>query len=177
MKNRIWVVLLVISLGINVGFLLHWLWPRLAPAPAAGISAGWHSGPMKRHLGLDSGQSRQLEGERRQVLVQARPLQDALRQKRRELLVLLKGKDARAADLDPLLGEIARLQAAIEKLFIMHSLKMRSVFSPVQLRKYEGFLERGLCPGMMPGQDCVSPAGTGGGLKRGGCESADEKKK
>ena len=173
MKNRIWVVLLVISLGVNIGFLLHWLWPRLAPARAAGVSVGWHSGPMKRHLGLDSGQSRRMEGERRQVLAQARPLQDELRQKRRELLVLLKGKEVREADLDPLLGEIARLQAAIEKLFIMHSLKVQSAFSPAQRRKYEDFLERGLCPGMMPGQDCASPAG----LKRGDCGSRDETNK
>ena len=34
-------------------------------------------------------------------------------------------------------------------MFILHSLKVRGVFSPAQLRKYEGYLERGLCPGMM----------------------------
>ena len=48
---------------------------------------------MKRHLGLSSEQARRMESERRQVLAQARPLQEELRQKRRELFVLLKGKD------------------------------------------------------------------------------------
>jgi hypothetical protein len=171
MKNRLLAVLIVISLGVNIGFLLHWLRPRLFPARAAAISSGWHSGPMKRHLNLDAGQSRRMERERRQVLAQARPLQEELRQKRRELFVLLKGKDVGAADLDPILNEISRLQAAMEKLFILHSLKVRSLFSPAQRLKYEGFLEQGLCPGMMSGEACA-PAKAGQGMKRAGCREA-----
>jgi len=171
MKARLLAVLLVISLGINIGFLLHWLRPRFFPARAAAMSSGWHSGPMKRHLNLDSGQSRRMEGERRQVLAQARPLQEELRQKRRELLVLLKGKDVGAADLDPILNEIARLQAALEKMFILHSLKVRRLFSPAQRLKYEGFLEQGLCPGMMSDEACA-PAKTGRGMSGSGCGAA-----
>ena len=93
MKNRLLIVLLVASLGVNIGFLLHWFWPKIVPAAAAGAPSGWHSGPMKRHLGLSSEQARRMENERRQVLARAKPLQDALRLKRRELFVLLKGKD------------------------------------------------------------------------------------
>jgi len=170
-KTRLLAVLLVISLGINIGFLLHWLRPRLFPARAAVMSSGWHSGPMKRHLNLDSGQSRRMEGERRQVLAQARPLQEELRQKRRELFVLLKGGDVGAADLDPILNEIARLQAALEKMFILHSLKVRSLFSPAQRLKYEGFLEQGLCPGMMSGEACA-PDKTHRGMSDSGCGAA-----
>ena len=177
MKSRVLAVLLVISLGVNVGFLLHWLRPRLAPGRAAGISSGWHSGPMKQHLGLNSDQARRLENERRQVLAQAKPLQEALRQKRRELFLLLKGKDVRDSDLDATLNEIVRLQAAIEKLFILHSLKLRNVFSPAQLRKYEGFLEQGLCPGMMSGEACAPRQGTGGGRNRKSCGNGGETKK
>ena len=155
MKNRLVIILLVVSLGINIGFLLHWCWPKIVPAATARATSGWHAGPMKRHLGLSSEQARRMENERRQVLAQARPLQEALRQKRRELFVLLKGKDVREADLDAILHEISRLQAGIEKVFIRHSLKARSVFSPAQLRKYEGFLERGLCPGLMAEAACA----------------------
>ncbi len=116
MRGRVLAVLLVISLGINIGFLLHWLWPRLVAEKTVAMSSGWHSGPIKRHLNLDARQSRHMESERRQVLAQARPLQEELQQKRRELFVLLKGKDVDAADLDPILNEIARLQAALEKI-------------------------------------------------------------
>lgn len=154
MKNRLMIILLVASLGINIGFLLHWFWPKIVPGAAAGTPSGWHAGPMKRHLGLSSQQARLMENERRQVLAQAKPLQEALRQKRRELFVLLKGKDIRDDNLDVILHEISRLQAGIEKVFILHSLKARSVFSPAQLRKYEGFLERGLCPGLMSEAAC-----------------------
>ena len=46
MKNRIWIVLLVVSLGVNIGFLLHWAWPKIAagqdrrlPSRPAGMPA------------------------------------------------------------------------------------------------------------------------------------------
>jgi hypothetical protein len=173
-KNRIWIILLVVSLGVNIGFLLHWAWPKIAAQGTAGASSGWHAGPLKQHLGLSSVQARHMENERRQVLAEAKPMQDELSRKRRELFLLLKGKDVRASDLDATLGEIARLQAAIEKAFILHSLKVRRFFSPAQLRKYEGFLERGLCPGMLSAGPC--PAGPRGGraMDRSGCRNDAE---
>ncbi len=174
MKNKLWIALLLVSLGVNAGFLLHWAWPRLAHGKAGRADSGWHAGPMKRHLGLSSEQVRQMENERRQVLEQAKPLQDALRQKRRELFVLLKRQEIGEADLDVTLNEIARLQAAIEKIFVLHSLKVRSVFSPEQLRKYEGCLERGLCPGMAAAGSCPPGGMAGPGSARPGCGDMDE---
>jgi hypothetical protein len=162
-KNRVWIILLVVSLGINIGFLLHWAWPRITRGGKAGFSSGWHASPMMRHLGLSCEQARRMEHGRRQVLEQARPLQEALRQKRRELFVLLKRRDVRDADLDATVNEISRLQAALEKMFILHSLEVRSVFSSAQLRKYEGCLERGLCPGMTAGASCSFSKGPGKG--------------
>ncbi|MBN2345428.1 MAG: periplasmic heavy metal sensor [Candidatus Aminicenantes bacterium] len=162
MKRRILPILLVISLGVNIGFLLHWIRPRLASGREAGAAslrggaaaAGWHAGPMRRHLGLDAGQARRMERERRQVLAQVEPLQEEMRRQRRALFVLIKGGAVRDADLDATLGEIARLQAAIEKKFVLHSLKVRSAFSSEQLRKYDGCLERGLCAGISAGESC-----------------------
>jgi len=156
-KKRIWMVLLVVSLGINIGFLLHWFWPKntLGHAPVKGQSPfGWHSGPMRRGLGLDVKQARLMESERRQVFTQAQPLQEQLRLKRRELFLLLKSKAITGAELDLALNEISRLQTEIEKMFILHSLKMKGFLTPAQLEKYDGFFEQGLCPGMMSGKAC-----------------------
>ncbi|MCX6557434.1 MAG: hypothetical protein NTW95_08420 [Candidatus Aminicenantes bacterium] len=125
MKKRIWIVLLVVSLGINIGFLLHWFWPKNVSGYSPGkgqAQFGWHAGPMRRGLGLDSNQARLMENERRQVLAQAQPLQEQLRLKRRELFLLLKSKAVTGAELDIALNEISRLQTAIEKFFILHSL-------------------------------------------------------
>jgi Spy/CpxP family protein refolding chaperone len=177
MKSRSLILLLVISLGVNIGFLLHWAWPKIAPGSAGGAHSGWHTGPMKRHLGLSSEQARRMEGERRQVLDQAKPLQDKLRQKRRELFVLLKGKEVRDSELDTALNEIARLQAALEKIWVLHSLKARSALSPDQQRKYEGCLERGLCPGMLAGASGTHGRMNGHAMKRSGCDPECEKKK
>jgi hypothetical protein len=156
-KNRIWIVLLVISLGINIGFLLHWLWPRIVAGRSAGhgpSQLGWHASPMRHGLGLSGPQARLMEGERRRVVAQVRPLQDELRRKRRELFVLLKKQTVSDAELDPILSDISRLQTSIEKIFIRHSLQVRGYFSPAQMHKFEGYLERGLCPNMVPEAAC-----------------------
>ena len=125
---------------------------------------------MRHNLGLSGQQAQQLEAERRRVLDQAKPLQDELRRKRRELFVLLKQQTVTDAELDPILGEISRLQAGIEKMFIRHSLKARGYFSPQQMHKFEGYLEQGLCPGMEPGASC--PPGKMSG--RPGCENRQD---
>jgi hypothetical protein len=165
MKRWILPLLLVVSLGVNIGFLLHWAWPKIVPGRAAGNIAtrsGWQASPMKRHLGLNARQARQMESERQQVLAQIRPLQDQLRLKRRQLLMLLRKGEVPQVELDSALDDISRLQAAIEKVFILHSLKMKGHFSPAQMRKFEGYLERGLCPNLGSEAACPPMAASAG---------------
>ncbi len=128
MKKRAWIALLVVSLGDQYRVPAA---PLLAEgSSAARLASGWHAGPMRHNLGLSAKQAQQLEAERDRVLAQAKPLQDELRRKRRELFVLLKRQTVTDGELDPILGEISRLQAGIEKMFILHSLKVRGYFSP-----------------------------------------------
>lgn len=174
MKNKIWIVLLVVSLGINIGFLMHWFWPRIVHGRSAGSGGsqfGWHTSPMRHGFGLSAEQTRLMENERRQVLAQAKPLQDELRLKRRELFILLKSKTMTDAELDVALSEISRLQTAVEKMFILHSLKVKGFFTPAQLQKYEGFFEHGLCPGMMSEKACPPGKMSGREPGRPGCEN------
>jgi hypothetical protein len=180
MKKRMWIVLLVISLGINIGFLLHWFWPGIVHGRSAGSGqsqSGWHVSPMRRGLGLDAEQARKMENERRQVLAQAQPLQDELRRKRRELFVLLKNKTVSDAELGVILNEISRLQTGIEKMFILHSLKVKGFFTPAQLQKYNGFFEQGLCPGMVPEASCPPGKMSGPEPGRSGCGDLQNEKK
>jgi hypothetical protein len=156
-KNRIWIVLLVVSLGVNIGLLLHGFWPRGLGGHAlqdGRSQSGWHASSMKSGLGLNAEQARLMEEERLRVMAQAQPLQDELRLKRRELFLLLKSKTVTDAGLDAALGDISRLQTAIEKIFILHSLKVKGFFNPEQLRKYDLYFEQGLCPGMMSAKAC-----------------------
>jgi hypothetical protein len=179
-KNRIGIVLLVVSLGVNIGFLLHWVWPEIVPgrsAMSAKSESGWHASPIRRGLGLSSEQVRRMENERRQVLTQAQPLQDELRLKRRELFLLLKNKSLTDAGLDVVLSEISRLQAAIEKIFILHTLKMKGFFTPLQLQKYDGFFEQGLCPDMMSEKTCPPGPMVRPGQSVPACEKVCEPKK
>jgi len=122
---------------------------------------------------LSGQQARHMESERRRVVAQARPLQDELRRKRRELFVLLKNKTVSDAELDPILSDISRLQASIEKIFIRHSLQVRGYFSPAQMHKFEGYLERGLCPNMASEAAC--PPGKISGRR--GCGNRQNDKK
>ena len=157
MKKRLFILVLVISLGINIGFLLRCFWPQcpLAKKSVAAALSGWHTSSLRHDLGLSAEQAQLMEAERRNVMAQAQPLQDLLRQKRRELFALLKNKTVPAVELDLILNEIARLQAGIEKIYIMHTLKVKGYFSPQQLQKYDGFFEQGLCPGMMSEKACL----------------------
>jgi len=179
MKSRFLILSLVISLGVNIGFLLHCFWPRcpLAKKNTTAAPSGWHSSSLRRDLGLSAEQARLMEDERRNVMVQALPLQDLLRQKRRELFVLLKNKTVPAAELDAMLDGIARLQAGIEKIYILHTLKVKGYFSPRQLQKYDGYFEQGLCPGMMSEKNCPGKGTTGGSPAAGDCEKTCDPKK
>jgi hypothetical protein len=179
-KKRIWIVLLVISLGINIGFLLHWFWPKIVHGRSLwsdNSQAGWHAGSMRHGLGLSAEQAQRMEAERRQVLAQAQPLQDELRLKRRELFLLLKNKAVSDAELDLVLSEISRLQAAIEKMFILHTLKVKKYFTPLQLQKYDGYFEQGLCPGMMSEKSCPPGEMPRPGQPMPGCGNGCEPKK
>lgn len=175
MRRWLLPLLLVVSVGLNAGLLLHrFMGTRHAGAGIA-PSPGWHAGPMRRHLGLDAAQARQLDDWHREVLAGIRLLQDRLAGKRLELVALLKEAPADPARFDAVIEEIARLQAAVEKVFARHSLKVRGVLSPAQLRKYEGCLERGLCPATMAGSRC--PAATDAGEKHPACVPGGEGKR
>lgn len=162
MRRWLLPLLLVASVGLNAGLLLHWALGARHAGAAGAPSPGWHAGPMRHHLGLDAAQARQLDDWHREVLAGIRPLQERLAGKRLELFALLKGAPADPARFDAVIDEIARLQAAIEKVFARHSLKVRGALSPEQLRKYEGCLERGLCPASLAGSRCPSAAAAGG---------------
>jgi hypothetical protein len=118
-----------------------------------------------------------MENERRRVMDQVRPLQDALRSKRRDLLLLLKRFPLPEAELDAALAEIARLQAAVEKLFVLHSHHVKGFFTPPQLDKYEVFFENGLCPGMLHGENCAPEKMAGAETPVPGCPSPGVHKK
>jgi Spy/CpxP family protein refolding chaperone len=130
---------------------------------------------MRRHLSLDAAQARQLDHWHSEVLAGIRPLQDILAEKRRQLVTQLKATPADPARFDAVIDEIARLQAAIEKAYARHSLKVRGALSGEQRRKYEGCLERGLCPAMMTGAGCPSAADAGG--ERPACAPAGQEKR
>jgi Spy/CpxP family protein refolding chaperone len=175
MKRWLLWLLLAVSLGLNAGLLLHRLLAPRGPQAGSAPLSGWHAGPMRRHLGLDEAQARRLDDWHRQVLAEIRSLQDGLAERRRELFALLKAAPAEPARVDAVIDEIARRQAAIEKVFARHALKVRGALSAEQLRKYEGCLERGLCPGMMAGSRCPSGAGNGG--ERPECAPGREEKR
>jgi hypothetical protein len=173
MKKRLLFIVLVISLGVNIGFLLRCFWPQcpLVKKNTATGPCGWHTSSLRHDLGLSAKQARLMEVERRNVLVQSQPLQDSLRQKRRELFTFLKSKTLPAVELDAILNEIARMQAGIEKIYILHTLKVKGYFSPQQLQKYDGFFEQELCPGLMSEKACPP------GQSAPACEKTCEPKK
>ena len=180
MKRGIWAVVLLVSVGVNAGFLLHWFWPKTnvaRPVPSPHAQAGWHASSMRRCLGLNARQVQLMDNERLQVMAQAKPLQEELRLKRRQLFLLLKKKTVAEAELDSVLGELSRLQTAIEKMFILHSLHVKEFFNERQRQTYDGFFEQGLCPGMVSEKNCPPGGMAGSGPAAGDCEKTCDLKK
>ena len=180
MKRGLLASLLVVSIGVNIGFLLHWFWPKNTAVPAGASEharSGWHGSSAGRSLDLDRKQVQLMENERRRVMAQAKPLQEELQLKRHELFLLLKKSPLPEAELDIALSEIARLQTAIEKMFVLHSHHMKGFFTPAQLRKYEDYFENGLCPGMMHAENCPPGNSAGQGVPVPACKKSCDLKK
>lgn len=145
MKTKLLIILLVISLGINAGVIFafgfrHWHAKRLRPEFRR------ERLQLQRSLDLSEEQNQLFEKYRKELNNQLSPLREKIRQKRRELLGLLKTEEIDEEKIDKLLSEIAELQSEIEKTVVRHSIQIRKILTPAQQKKFIGFLEQQLFP-------------------------------
>lgn len=152
MKRKIITVLLILSLGINLGVLVafghHWLLKReFKKWPQGSI---WHRKKMQRVLNLNEEQVKLLEQNRLEMQKAITPIREELQKKRADLFALLDAQVINDAQVDKLINDISIKQMEIEKRVVEHLLKVRKNLTPKQWQKLKIFSQKGFRP-MPPG--------------------------
>jgi len=145
MRSKILMILLILSVGFNIGVLAtfghHWLmkkefdkWPK---------ESSWHMSKFKKMLNLSDEQALSLEKDRKILQDTITPIRVELKNKRTELFNLLDTDNIDNVKLDKLIADISALQMAIEKNVIEHSVNVRKNLTPEQQKKFKAFLKKG----------------------------------
>lgn len=145
MKSKLLMVLLILSLGFNIGFMAtfghHWLMKKeFANCPKEN---SWHKAKVKKMLNLTDEQVQVMEKDRKELQYVINPIREELKNKRTELFNLLDTDNIDKAKLEKLIAEISSLQMAIEKNVIEHSINIRKNLTPEQQKKFKTFLKKG----------------------------------
>lgn len=160
MTRNWWLVIaLVLSLGINAGWILKGLMPDERGAEPAAVPAGpdaerWPERPGERRS-LDGAAERiadrlELEGDRRQAFIELQvgfieQVQEAHRRSRltrEKLRTELLADEPDRARIDELLAEANRATLDLERAFVDNVLSSRELLEPWQEERYLRFVHR-----------------------------------
>jgi Spy/CpxP family protein refolding chaperone len=143
MKNRILIVVLIISLGVNLGLIMTFVF-RIGETKT--YECGWHHPALRQKLHLTPEQIKILENKRADMQKRMIPMQEELKRKRLELLALQKSENLDIAKLDSLLAVMSRLQYEIERAVFLHMNEVKGIFSKDQQVQFFEQVKRYLCP-------------------------------
>ena len=146
MKSKVIILLLIISLGINIGLIVRLAWqrPMLRRFEERDIRQGWRREGLKHRLDLNENQLKAIEAMHETTLVKMDVIRDTLESKRAELINILKEAQPDTARIQPLIKEIANLQAQIELGFTKNLLAMKKVLTPEQQQQFFELFKRRL---------------------------------
>jgi len=146
MKSKIILILLIISLGINIGLIVRLAGrrPMLRRFGERDIRQGWRRDGLRHRLNLNENQLKAIEAIHDSTFVKMRAIRDTLELKRAELANILKEAQPDIARIQPLIKEIANLQAQIEMGFAENLLAMKKVLTPDQQQQFFELFKRRL---------------------------------
>ncbi len=143
MKTKVLIILLIISLGFNIGIVLNFL---IKSKGTESVGCGWHHTNLRERFKLSPEQIQTLEQKRTEMEAKILPIRKRLQNYRIELLALQKSEKLDTVRLDSLLWSIAQAQCEIEKNIFMHIHEVRGIFDETQLQEFYQQLENNLCP-------------------------------
>jgi Spy/CpxP family protein refolding chaperone len=139
MKTKVLILLLIISLGINVGLVVTLVLKR----PMARrfeerdiAKRSWRRGGLGHKLNLGENQLKAIEAMQETTFVKMQTARETLKIKRDELINILKNPQPDKSRLQTLIKEIADLQAGIELGFSEHILQMKKALTPEQQQQF-----------------------------------------
>ncbi len=145
MRRKIITIILILSLGLNLGVLAtfgrHWLKRReFRKGPE---ESSWLKRKMRKELNLTDSQVGLMEQNRKNIRQEIKPIKEELKRKRAELFTLLEANPVDSAKVDKLIDAISLLQARIEKTVIKHLVTMKKNLSPAQQQKFKTMMPKG----------------------------------
>ena len=157
MKNKWLYIILILSLGLNLGIFLRVGYHLLNKAASGNRLCGeykWHTSPLSRKLNLSEEQTKTIQSYQKEMQSDSLAIRDSLSQKRQALMALIKSSALDEKTVDTQLKDISSLQGQLEKKVIQHLIKIHKVLTPEQSAKFNDCFEQGFCPKGMNGMPC-----------------------
>ncbi len=148
MKNKGLTIILILSLGLNIGVLArfsrHWLSRRgYKERPR---ESNWMRKKMQKELCLSDAQVGFVEQDRKNIDQELKAVREELKRKRIELFTALDSEPVDQVKVDKLIDTVSSLQARIEKTVMAHLIKMKKNLTPEQQQKFKAIMPRGFMP-------------------------------
>jgi len=138
MKSKVIILLLIISLGINIGLIVRLALrrPMVKRFEERDIRHGWRQGGLRHRLNLNENQLKAIEAMHETTFVKMDVIRETLELKREELINIIKESQPDKAKIQTLIKEIANMQAEIELGFTENILMMKKVLTPEQQQQF-----------------------------------------
>lgn len=147
MKSKVITVILIISLGINIGLLASYVYQQLTGKRIEErdvTKRGWRRGRLRYKLKLDEDQLKKVEIIQETTYLKINPIRDTLKIRREELTNLLKNSQLDKSKLQNLIKEIANLQAEIELIYSEQIWQMKEILTSEQQQQFFKLFNRRL---------------------------------
>ena len=147
MDKKVLVIILIVSVAINLATMFtfgYFWWTRHSSQreylARPHVGPDWQHTRFVRELELNDEQIGKMREATEQMRNAMRPLREELFQKRRELMSLLREKEANRDRAEVLLEQIAELQARHDEYIFDRLLMMKSILTPAQQTKLGALL-------------------------------------
>jgi protein CpxP len=142
-RSRRLIVIIIILLLTNLAILAFFLWPksgqgtnRTAPKPGYGMAE-----TLKKDIGLDSQQVKELNRLREEHWKKMKPLFEDLQNTKNEFYLLLKSPETPDSVINTAASQIGQKQKLIDLQVFQHFRNSRLVCTPEQRPKYDSLVQ------------------------------------
>jgi len=146
-KQKILILALIVSVGINVGALVtfgYHAWRGKRAEPNDLSVKDKDSDLLRDRLALTREQIEQMRAAQERIFTQTKPLKLRLYARRKDLLDLLKQSELDQARLDTIIGDIASMQAELELQVVKDIQRLKAMLNADQQEMFLRPLERRL---------------------------------
>ncbi|MET0243472.1 MAG: periplasmic heavy metal sensor [Flavitalea sp.] len=142
LKSRRLIVIIIILLLTNIGILLFFLWPKFkGENPGPGKQGYGMTETLKREVGLDSNQVKELAHLREEHWKKMKPMFEDLQNTKNSFYALLKTPETPDSVILRAADAIAAKQKAIDMQVFTHFRTARTVCTPDQRPKYDSIIQ------------------------------------